>query len=158
VRIACLAPQAAGSAAPRARLWSVALALVVGAFVGAVFGALLLIVAGALPQPGGAEPAIVPSNLLFAYFIFVFTAPAALAIGIPAYFVLTRWRMLNAVSVAAVGAASGAAIGTLLQRGAPSDAGLLTCAAIGLASALAALFVLVHHPRARHVRPDEAMG
>jgi len=44
----------------------------------------------------------VPSNLLFAYFMLLFTVPAALVIGLPSYYVLTHCRRLSAFWVGTV--------------------------------------------------------
>jgi hypothetical protein len=144
--------------APVRGLPRVAAALCGGALVGAVSVALLLIVVGTVPPSGGGESTFVPSNLLFAYFIFLFTAPAALAIGIPSYYLLVRRGMLNSVAVGAVGTVAGAGVGMLLRRGIPSAAELLTFAGIGVVCALAALFLLLRSDPAHRTPPEQAMG
>jgi hypothetical protein len=151
-------PTCAITHAPVRGLPRVAAALCGGALVGAVAVALLLIVVGAVPPSGGGESTFVPSNLLFAYFIFLFTAPAALAIGIPSYYLLTRRGMLNSAAVGAVGIAAGAGVGMLLRRGIPSGAELLTFAGIGLVCALAALFLLSRFDSVPRTPPEQAMG
>jgi hypothetical protein len=143
----------------RRSLARVALALCGGALLGAIAVALVLIFAGAPPRAGGGEAAgMVPSNLLFAYFVFLFTAPVALAVGLPAYYVLTRWRRLNAISVGLVGIAAGAGVGLLLERGWPSTSELLVCSGIGLVCALAAHRLLSRAPMPPRIRSGEEMG
>jgi hypothetical protein len=126
-------------------------ALCAGALVGALAGALLLIAVGTIPRGTGSTSAFVPSNLLFTYFIFWFTAPAALVAGLPSFYLLARCRMLNAISVSSVGILAGAGVNMLLKSGVPSGREMLTCAAIGLVSALAAFFLL---PRSGTPRVD----
>jgi len=142
---------------PRSLLRVVA-ALCGGALLGAIGVALVLIFVGALPRGGGAAGGAVPSNVLFMYFVFLFTAPVALVVGIPAYYVLTRWRRLNVLSVGLVGIAAGAGVGMLLERGWPSTPELLVCSGIGLVCALAAHRLLARAPRPPRIRSDEAMG
>jgi len=124
-------------------------ALCAGALVGALAGALLLIVAGTIPRGAGSPSAFVPSNLLFAYFIFWFTAPAAVVVGLPSFYMLARCRLLNAISVGSVGIVAGAGVNMLLKSGVPSGSELLTCAGIGLVSALAAFLLLPRSGPAR---------
>ncbi len=95
-------------------------ALCAGALVGALAGALLLIAVGTIPRGTGSTSAFVPSNLLFTYFIFWFTAPAALVAGLPSFYLLARCRMLNAISVGSVGIFAGAGVNMLLKSGVPS--------------------------------------
>jgi hypothetical protein len=151
-------PPGAMTRAPAKGLPRIAAALCGGALIGAVAVALLLIVVGAVRPSGGSESALVPSNLLFAYFVFLFTAPAALAIGIPSYYLLSRCGMLNWATVGAVGVVAGAGTGMLLRRGAPSGAELLAFAGIGLVCALAALVLLLRSDPAHRIPPEEAMG
>jgi len=151
-------PDAARASMPGPGLARVAATLCGGAVAGALFGALLLIVAGVLPRNGGGEPAFVPSNLLFAYFMLLFTVPAALVIGLPSYYVLTHCRRLSAFWVGTVGVLGGAGVGTLLMRGVPSGPELLTFAGIGLVCALTSRALLLRSRPAQRIPPDKAMG